>query len=178
MCIRDRSLTGDDKISVSHIITKSGFIQYDLNAGFQRSRKKRLKSKSKSARSTRSGKFRVNVRECFPAECGVGGKRCVHTFDHDSIRALLRSENGAAAVGTAERIRYIAGNTEGAFRKFRQNVICRNRGKRFQSDSTKRNLFSFCIEQSETCLLYTSVWDSHRRTKVKNRKLRGKILSL
>lgn len=40
-----------------------------------------------------------------PAECGVGGKRCVHTFDHDSIRTLLRSENGAAAVGTAERIR-------------------------------------------------------------------------
>ena len=29
------SLTGDDKISVSHIITKSGFVQYDLNAGFQ-----------------------------------------------------------------------------------------------------------------------------------------------
>ena len=66
-------------------------------------------------------------------------------------------ENGAAAVGTTERIRYIAGNTEGAFRKFRQNVICRNRGKRFQPDGTKRNLFSFCIEQSETeCLQHTN----------------------
>ena len=39
------------------------------------------KRKSKSARSTCSGNFRVDVRECFPAERGVGGKRCVHTFD-------------------------------------------------------------------------------------------------
>ena len=47
----------------------------------------------------------------------------VHLPDHLRIRPLLRPEHGAAALLSAQRNRYVAGNPEGTAGKLRQNVI-------------------------------------------------------
>ena len=107
------TFTGDDKIRIFYVIRKPGFPENDLDAGFETAVEKGPKGKTKSSGGSGSGKSRICFRIFLPGQSGIPEKPLVHFMDHGFVSSFLGTENGTAALLTAEGVGDITGNEEG-----------------------------------------------------------------
>ena len=118
----EAAFTGDNDVSIFDVGFQSGFFQDDLDAGLEDGICVRQEGEAESSGGSGARVVRVGIRVFFTGDVGIGGKPLIHLADHVRSGSFLRSEDGTAALGSAEWVGYIAGNLKVTIFEFRENV--------------------------------------------------------
>ena len=135
----EAAFAGDNDVSIFDVGFQSDFFQDDLDAGLEDGVCVRQKGEAESSGSSGAWVVRVGIRVFFTGDVGIGSKPLIHLADHVRSGSFLRSEDGAAALGSAEWVGHITGNFKVTFFQFRYDMYIFDGLDQGQAYSTEGN---------------------------------------